>query len=864
MVLARFGAAGRLGAGLGVATGLALAAGLAAWLRLETDAAGARPFLLLAGASLLAGLAFAVVEATRLGRRLAAAEADGPPLGRRFQQALLASAHEGMLLLDAGGVCRYAGPASAAVVSHPPEVLVGRRFEELVHPDDRAAVQDCIGTAVAQPGRTHPLAFRFRRADGQWLELQGRFLSALASPEVGGTLVHFRDVSEERRLAAELAAARAEAGTSSNAAARFLAQLGRDLRGPVGSVAGFAHLLQKNGADTRQREQAERIATAADALQHMVADMLDYAGLEAGEVVLTPAPFNLGGLLEALSAQWTPRAEAKGLELFLHLSPDVPALLLGDAARLAQVLGHLLDNAVRCTETGEVVLAVELAGQQADKARLRFSVRDTGVGIPPERLARLFQAGAPSRSDGGFGLGLGIVRRLVALMGSEIEVESRPGLGSSFRFAAAFAVPAERDIRVGRPALGPLRVLVADDSATARDLLTDALARAGLTVHAVGSGAAAIDEVRRAAEAAEAPYDLLLVDWHMPGLDGIAAVSRLRSGGGSAAPAILMAGASEHEEAARLAATAGIEGVLAKPVNPALLLDTLSDILGARRAGAGETALRRHGAEAAAAAPAAGTGLAGRRVLLVEDNAISQQVAQELLEGLGLDVVAAPGGRAGLAALAEADVELVLMDAGMPEMDGFEATRLLRREPSWRELPVIGLLTDTGEAELERARAAGMDGHLAKPLEPQALRAALERWLLQPREAAVPEPAALPGIDIAGALRRVQGNEDLLGRLFQEFGRTMQNVATTMRQALDVGDLRTVERLAATVKNTAASLGMSRVQAAAAQVEAAAHAEHPADIARALDRLDPALEEVIASLAGYREEAPAPSPAPDA
>ena len=508
------------------------------------------------------------------------------------------------------------------------------------------------------------------------------------------------------------------------------------------------------------------------------------------------------------------RAADKGLELLYSVAAEVPRRLRGDPVRLKQVLLNLINNAVKFTDEGEILVRVELAARRRDQVELRFSVRDTGIGIAAEHLPSLFDAfvqvdSSVTRRFGGVGLGLAISRHLARMMGGDLTAESLPGQGSVFAFTAIFDVAVEATPRRLADEWRGLPVLVADDSASARRVLSQMLGSLSCEVTAVASGAEALAAAGAAARLGH-PFRLAVFDWRMPGIDGIETARRLAlDGDPRQLPAVILLTAFGDEEVERRARDGGIATVLHKPVNLSTLHDAIVEAI------APGTPARRGGS-----APAGPRFRPGQRVLLAEDNPINREVARELATAAGLEIVEAHDGAQALELLAAGRFDAVLLDVQMPVLDGVSAVRSIRRDPRLRELPVIAMTAHAMIGDRERFLAAGMSDYVAKPIEEEELMRVLGRWLstLAPAEgpeidAAPPRPTvpdALPGLALAAGLRRVSGDRGLYARLLADFAADAGRAATARRLLADGEPDRAADELHS-LKGSAATLGASRV-----------------------------------------------------
>ncbi|NRT58075.1 PAS domain-containing hybrid sensor histidine kinase/response regulator [Sphaerotilus uruguayifluvii] len=680
------------------------------------------------------------------------------------------------------------------------------------------------------------------------------------------------DVTEERERELQLQAARDAAEAASRAKSQFMATMSHEIRTPMNGILGMTELLLGTRLDERQRRFAQSVYRSGETLLEIINDVLDFAKIEAGRLELVPAEFGLRALVEDTLELMSPRAHEKGLELGLHDSPDLPAVIRADALRLRQVLTNLISNAIKFTEHGDVTVALSClpapAGADPGTLTLLFEVRDTGIGIAPEAVPRLFTAFTQvhegmARRYGGTGLGLAISRQLVELMGGTIEVESRPGVGSVFRFA----IPAGPVPATGTPAADPsgpaasvgaggvddgapmpgLKVLVVDDHETNRTVLENLLGAWGLRVTLADGAQPALALLRQQAlHAGDAPFDLLLIDWHMPDMDGIALARQIRAEGLAAQARRVLLSSVAAPDDARIAREAGFDLFLHKPVRKTELRQVILGI-GAEVRPAGELVVPQFGAS----------------VLVVEDNPVNQEVMGQMLQRLGCAVRVAGSAMEGLRQLCERRFDLVLMDIQMPGMDGIEALRCLRSGPDarWRfvtprRTPVIAVTANALEGDEDRFLSLGFDAYLAKPYRQGQLLAVLGRFLgdrLGPGGGAVVEAAARtlpgelapdrlddelgrierslrldlpdeePGAELAPlldpqAMRRLHdldpdGRNQLVRRVMQAFDASI----TRMLPMLDPGPLgqdpAAVRHVTHTLRSSAASLGALRLSA---------------------------------------------------
>ena len=680
-----------------------------------------------------------------------------------------------------------------------------------------------------------------------------------ASRQAVGAIESLRDITERKYMEDELLEAKQIAVEANRAKSDFLANMSHEIRTPMNAVIGMTHLALKTELTAKQKDYLHKIQSSANSLLGIINDILDFSKIEAGKLDMESVDFNLEDVLDNLGNLVSVKAQEKeNLEVLFATAADVPRYLVGDPLRLGQILINLANNAVKFTDTGEIVVSTELFKKNKNRITLKFSVSDTGIGLTEEQAGKLFQSfsqadTSTTRKYGGTGLGLAISKKLANMMDGEIWVESEPGQGSTFSFTAVFGLGRE-DVKkrfAPAPNLRGLKVLVVDDNATSRDILRDMLESLSFEVSLAATGQEGIAEIEKADR--DKPFEIVIMDWKMPGMDGIETSKRIKENSKlKQVPQIVMVTAYGREEVMQKAENIGLEGFLLKPVSPSVLFDTIIQARGGEAPGTSRVAQAQEEAEALAL-------IKGAKILLVEDNEINQQVAKEILEGADLVVSLADDGQQAVEAVKTNTYDVVLMDIQMPVMDGYTATRKIREwetevrgqktenrkegsalSPQSSAVPIIAMTAHAMAGDEEKSLAAGMNGHVTKPIDPGQLFSTLQQWI-QPgekpdqkrkadvsdtkaavAEMAPPEPAlpgTLEGFDLAEGLKRLQGNQKLYRKLLLGFGANYTQVAAEIQVALDKRDFKHAHSLVHNLKGLSGNLAASALQAATIDLE---------------------------------------------
>lgn len=658
--------------------------------------------------------------------------------------------------------------------------------------------------------------------------------------EVLGAIEIVRDITEEKNTQQELIRAREAALSAARVKSEFLANMSHEIRTPMNAIIGLSHLMGKTELDGKQRDYLNKIRDSSQHLLGIINDVLDFSKIEAGKFAVEETDFNLEEVLDHVSNVVGHAAHKKGLELLFNVQEGIPVCLRGDPLRLGQILINLANNAVKFTEKGHILISVELRarGRKGSKkgpgrGEFRFSVKDTGIGITKEQKARLFQSfsqadASVTRKYGGTGLGLAISKKLAGLMGGDLGCRSSYGRGSTFFFTLPFGIRQEQeeDPYSQMPDLRGSKVLIVDDQEVSLEVLRSYMESMGFRVTTAQSGHEAIGILENSRKD---PFRIIIMDWKMPGLDGFETISMMKSGGMvDPSSMIVMVSAYGAEDVKESAPSLGVGGYLTKPVTQSRLFDTLMNIYGNKPRAQQGKRTESAGADVL---------LEGRRVLLVEDNMINQQVAMELMESAGLKVDAASNGKEAVEMLEKGEYECVLMDIQMPVMDGFEATRVIRGIEKYKDLPVIAMTAHAMSGDRERCIEAGMNDHTPKPIDPEKFFKTLRRWLAggsaRPRtggsEAAPADkarqdqaaflPDTLPGINMAAALKLVAGNKRLLRNILLEFANSFRGAHEEVSAFIEQGRMDEACRLVHNVKGTSGNIGAQDLQRAAAELE---------------------------------------------
>ncbi len=756
---------------------------------------------------------------------------------RDFAESLVNTAQAIILVLDAKGRIVRFNPYLEGISGYSLDEVRGKDWFDIFLPASdhtriRAQFQEAesgiktrgkVSSIVAKDGSKREIEWH----DKTLKDIDGN---------VNGLLAIGLDVTKRNQMEKAVQESKEIAEAANFAKGEFLANMSHEIRTPMNAIIGMSHLCLGTQLEPQQRNYIQIVHQSAQLLLGIINDILDFSKIEAGRLELESIPFRLDDVLNNLSNMVALKAQEKNLEILFDIDPETPLELIGDPLRFGQILLNLSGNALKFTESGEIVVRVQPVTLRKDTVEIEVIVKDTGIGMTSDQQAKLFQSfsqadTSTTRRFGGTGLGLSISKHLVQEMKGRIWVESEPGKGSSFHFTAVLGRVAETVKKPGYllPVdLAQFKVLVVDDVASTRDMFEATLGSFSFRVTCVDSGEAALEAIENAPQ--DDPFRLVLMDYMMPGMNGIEASKLIKKSSSLIEiPFIIMVTALGREEMMRKAQEAGLEGFLTKPVTPSDLLDaivkTLGESGGFHRGEASSDHWKVKTLET----------IKGAHVLLAEDNTINQLLAKDLLTQAGLQVTIAGNGQQAVELAGKIAFDAILMDIQMPEMDGYEATKVIRSDTSKRQLPIIAMTANAMTGDRERCLAAGMDDHVAKPIEPRHLFETLVKWIPPfARESFQPEivheefqsrktmlPDHLEGIDIGVGLARTGGNRDLYINLLKHFVTDHGNDNQLIVDAIASGDITVAHRTAHTLKGVAGGIGALTLYGSAQHVETA-------------------------------------------
>jgi len=771
----------------------------------------------------------------------------------------------GIVLLGRDGRILFLNRAFAAMCGYPAEQLKGKDFRDYIYPEDIPRIREEFARVPGGAKAGFSCEVRYRRNTSfpydktveqplPWMRVN---VSFIGSQKDGYRLIvgfaediTDRKEAEEKLKSAKLASERAQgiAEKAAQAKSDFLANMSHEIRTPIHTITGMTELLLETHLDAEQEEYAAQIQYSADVLLGLINDILDFSKIEAGKLSIENITFDLIGMVEDSVDMVALLAHKKGLETAVHISEGVPHLVLGDPVRLRQIIVNLFNNAVKFTQSGEIVVNVSCEEVRDGVASVHFSVDDTGIGIPEEKLDKLFKVfsqvdSSTTRKYGGTGLGLSISRNLVELMGGNIDVSSKVGKGSSFWFTVPFPLQdASGMYEEDEGGLEGLRVLVIDDNATTRKILVGYLTFWGCSVSEADSGILALTLLRDAANRKEA-FDVCLVDLLMPGMDGWQFASEVNADKSiNAVKLFLLNPSGTSGDEAKMKLLNWFDGYLTKPVKRGVLFDklvkSLSDETDLESV---EDITKDSGTEAEAELieeVEEGKGI----VLIAEDHEVNQHLFKAILENLGCDVDIAGNGLEALEAVKKKKYNMIFMDVQMPEMNGYEASSEIRKLGV--KTPIIAVTANAMKGEKEKCLEAGMTDFLAKPFKKKDVVPLLDHWLHEEHTASSPldgteaSPTDAASVfDLEEAVETFMGKRDVVERLLVSFTEKVRGQINAMEELLEKGDFESLRGEAHSIKGGAWNLTAKRLGDAASAVEALARDAKREESAAALSAL---------------------------
>ncbi|MHB8526941.1 MAG: response regulator [Candidatus Acidiferrales bacterium] len=773
-----------------------------------------------------------------------------------YLNTLIETSPLGIVTADLEGRVKICNSAFEKLFQYARAEVAGVNLVALVTPVERNEESGEIVRRLAA-GETVQATTQRRRSDGTLVDVEMYSVPLHVNGKHAGFLTLYQDITERKRAEQALREAKAQAEQANQAKSEFLANMSHEIRTPMNGILGMTQLALETPLSDEQREYLGMVKSSADSLLTLLNDILDFSKIEAGKLDLDLSPFalreSMGEALKALGHL----AHRKGLELAWQVDAEAPEWLVGDCARLRQIVVNLVANAIKFTERGEVVVSVSAENRTPESLELRFSVRDTGIGIPAEKQKLIFAAftqadTSTTRKYGGTGLGLAISQRLVKMMDGTISVESESGKGSVFHVAvplrlpdAAFVPP----IAIDPGELRGLRALVVDDNQTNRLILTEMLNQWGMAPEQAATAKEALNILGRESKGSAA-FRLMLIDAHMPDMDGFALAQSVKDMRGTSSLLTFMLSSSMHAGDMERSRQAGVAGFLMKPVQPSELLDAILNAV----AGPHGRPLITDAIQPTRIISHAG----GRmRVLLAEDNLVNRQLAARLLEKQDHVVIVAKNGIEAVAAVEHEEFDIVLMDVQMPEMDGLEAIRVIRESEkvSGRHLPIISITAHVMKGDREKCLEAGADDYVPKPLKPVELFAAIERARGAAKgngTAHAVAPHVSDALNPAEVLEHVEDDRELLAEIIQLFESSLPAVLKELRESIAKGDGPEAARAAHTLKGSVGNFGRQAAYRAVEQLEAFAKQGDMSQTKPALLVVESELERLQTALEPFR------------
>lgn len=739
---------------------------------------------------------------------------------------IIDNASDGIIVVDTQGIIQEFSPAA--------EIIFGHIAADILHKNIAEIMNDGFHNKfIASQDNNNIVQTSFEligyKKDKELIDIEVAVGEARINNERIFTGI-VRDTTERKKAERELQTARLKAEEATQAKSDFLANMSHEIRTPMNAIIGMSYLALQTSLSRKQTDYVNKINSSAEALLGIINDILDFSKIEAGKLELETVPFNLSDTMDHLVQIIAHKSQEKSLELLIDLDPELPLDLIGDSLRLGQILINLANNAIKFTDQGEIIVKAKKLQQNTEHVTIEFSVCDTGIGMTPKQVARLFQPfsqadASTTRKYGGTGLGLTISQTLTKMMQGKIWVESISNEGSQFYFTATFGLAEKSTARINTSvaSLVDLPLLIVDDSVAAREILFTISERLGFKPELAASGAEALEKIAFA-DQHNRPYKLVLSDWKMPHMDGVElGESIINDSSLTAPPKLVIVTAYDRDDMLKEAQHINLASSITKPVSASTLLDMTLRIMGETQ---GLSAVKpRNRLDLSFAQD-----IVGAEVLLVEDNDINQQIAVELLEMAGLEVTVANNGKIAVETVENKTFDAVLMDIQMPVMDGYTATKTIRADDSNTGLPIIAMTANAMTGDREKCLAAGMNDHLAKPIDPQEVYKTLAKWI-KPTGKTLSDPNVpqlndndedlpkLAEFNVNAAVARMAGNVKAYRNTLKKVVSTETDAVERMRGAVDKHDYQAAVLIAHTLKGVAATIGAGFVVPPAEQLE---------------------------------------------
>ncbi len=785
---------------------------------------------------------------------------------KQFLQSVLENIHSVVYAKDLDDRYTYMNNEWEQVMGHTRQEAVGKSDLELF-PEFYARQYQKNDMDIMRSRKVRTVEEYYQDESGQKYTFLSTKVPMTHKEKIVGLCGISTDITQRKEMEEELIIAKAAAEEAARSKSDFLANMSHEIRTPMNAIMGMAYLLQKTELTAKQKDYIDKIHRSSQHLLGIINDILDFSKIEAGKLGIENIDFRLDAVLDNLSVLIGEKCTSKGLELIFDVDSKVSNYLCGDSLRIGQILVNYTNNAVKFTEQGEIIVRIRKLSEEDGYQIIRFEVQDTGIGLTEQQQEKLFQSfqqadTSTTRKYGGTGLGLAISKRLATLMGGEVGVESEYGRGSTFWFTAKLGISLQSIAEVNYSGFQKERMLVVDDNAQARIILSEMLKTMECRVEEAESGAQAIYLLLEA-DRMEDPFQIVYMDMQMPEMNGIQTFLKIKSSMLKTEPHCIMVTGYGREEVFREAESAGIEQVLVKPVNHMVLYESTARILYGHTS---QKAERNKGSYQPVSQELCL--IKGASILLVEDNELNQQVALELLQEGSFKTEVAENGKIAVQKVGEKSYDLVLMDMQMPVMDGIEATKRIRNDYGFDQMPIIAMTANVMQGDKERCIEAGMNDFLAKPIEPEQLFDMLLRWItpkfpkscaldeqnsIQEKEKAVQtEPELelhISNLNVEVGLKRVLGKQNFYISMLRKFVSNQGGTAYEIEKSLNEKDFETAKRLAHTLKGVAGSIGAEQLQSKASELEQAISPDQDQeDVINKLSETRAKLEELITDL----------------